>query len=115
KSQPTVRNSGAGKTRFSYKSVRTGCRLRSSHRFSAGNPSGRSLHRQNFPYAVSIDPYHIRGSGTKNITMTGPRHTKGILGSAFLWGARPGIAAGNAPVIANLQMQDPIFSLEFFW
>ena len=55
KSQPTVRNSGAGKTRFSYKSVRAGRRLRSSHRFSAGR---RSLHRQNFPYAVSIGAYH---------------------------------------------------------
>jgi hypothetical protein len=57
KSQPTVRDSCAGKTGFSYKSVRAGCRLRPSHRFSAGNSGRRSLHRQNLPYAVSIGAY----------------------------------------------------------
>ena len=64
--------------RFSYKSVRAGCRLRPSHRFSAGNPGRRSLHRQNFPYAVSIGAYHVCcfTPGAKNMTMTGPRRIK---------------------------------------
>src|SRR6516165_11823717 len=59
KNRFTVRNSGAGQTRSGYESVRAGCGLRPSPRFSAGNGSRRSLHRQNFPYAVSFSPYKV--------------------------------------------------------
>ena len=111
KSQPTVWNSGAGKTRLSYESVRAGCRLRPSHRFSAGNPGRRSLHRQNFPYAVRsahIIPSHYPRCKNMTMAMTGPRLTiEGSLGSVLVKGTSPGLLATIAlltkPATANLQ------------